>query len=64
VVVPGAATPAKGGNEISWKSAAKDIGAYPYNSTGIEHGVDTTFAVISHHKSAKLQACRRKPSVS
>ena len=34
--------------------------ATPTNRTRIEHGIDATFAVITHHETAELQSCTRK----
>src|SRR5690606_10469987 len=49
-------SPCKGGNIVTKETFSKDIGKYIHNSSGIKHGIDSAFAVISHHQATELKA--------
>src|SRR5690554_4604716 len=48
-------SPSKTWYKISRKTASEDIGRNSYHRSGIEHSINSAFAVVSHHKSAKLK---------
>lgn len=50
------ATPREIGNVLRLESSAIDVAASADDGSGVEHGVDATFAVVSHEYAAKLQA--------
>src|SRR5690606_1609884 len=62
VVMAFASAPEKRRDVTPLIAAAKDNRKCISNGRGIEHGIDATLCVISHHQPAELQSCLYKPA--
>jgi len=56
--------PGKGRDKISGEARSEYICIHAHYRTGIEHGVDPAFGMVSHDKPAKGQSARDEPFFS